>query len=259
MMVISEKINGMFKKVGRCIDNRDVDGLQAIVYANVDAGADALDINTGPGRDTAAEDIVWMVKTVQEVTDLPLSIDAPVASVLQAGVEACTNPTIVNSIPAEGERMTTLYPIAADHDASVICLTFSEKEGINLTADRRAELAMLHLATAMEYGIESDKLMFDPLILPINCAQDQPQEVFAALEMFKNLASPSPGSTVGLSNVSAGMKHRKLMNRTLLAMLCAHGLTSAIMDPFDEELMNVAKTCEIMMDEKLYADDYLKA
>jgi 5-methyltetrahydrofolate corrinoid/iron sulfur protein methyltransferase len=55
------------------------------------------------------------------------------------------------------------------------------------------------------------------------------------------------------------MKHRKLMNRTLLAMLCAHGLTSAIMDPFDEELMNVAKTCEIMMDEKLYADDYLKA
>ena len=258
MMVISEKINGMFKKVGRCIDNRDVDGLQAIVYANVDAGANALDINTGPGRDTAEEDIVWMVKTVQEVTDLPLSIDAPVASVLQAGVEACENEIIINSIPAEGERMTTLYPIAADHDAMVICLTFSEKEGINLTADRRAELGMLHLATAMEYGIEPDKLLFDPLILPINCAQDQPQEVFKALQMFKMLASPSPGSTVGLSNVSAGMKHRKLMNRTLLAMLCAHGLTSAIMDPFDEELMNVAKTCEIMMDEKLYADDYLK-
>ena len=257
-MVISEKINGMFKKVNRCIDNRDVDGLQKIVYANVDAGANALDINTGPGRDTAEEDIVWMVRTVQEVTDLPLSIDAPKASVLRAGVEACENPIIINSIPAEGERMTTLYPIAADHDASVICLTFSEKEGINLTADRRAELAMLHVATAMEFGIEPDKLLFDPLILPVNCAQDQPQEVFTALQMFKNLASPPPGSTVGLSNISSGMKHRKLMNRTLLAMLCAYGLTSAIMDPFDEELMAVAKTCEIMMNEKLYADDYLK-
>ena len=258
MMVISEKINGMFKKVNRCIDNRDVAGLQAIVYANVDVGANALDINTGPGRDTAEEDIVWMVRTVQEVTDLPLSIDAPKASVLRAGVEACNNPTIINSIPAEGDRMTTLYPIAADHDASVICLTFSEKEGINLTADRRAELAMLHVATAMEFGIEPDKLLFDPLILPVNCAQDQPKEVFTALQMFKNLASPSPGSTVGLSNISSGMKHRKLMNRTMLAMLCAHGLTSAIMDPFDEELMNVVKTCEIMMNEKLYADDYLK-
>ena len=259
MMVISEKINGMFKKVGRCIDNRDVAGLQEIVYANVATGANALDINTGPGRDTAEEDIVWMVRTVQEVTDLPLSIDAPKASVLKAGVEACENPIIINSIPAEGERMTILYPIAAEHNASVICLTFSEKAGINLTADRRAELAMLHLATAMEFGIEPDRLMFDPLILPINCAQDQPKEVFAALEMFKNLASPPPGSVVGLSNVSAGMKHRKLMNRTLLAMLCAHGLTAAIMDPFDEDLMNVAKTCEIMMNEKLYADDYLKA
>ncbi|NOQ53307.1 MAG: dihydropteroate synthase DHPS [Thermoplasmata archaeon] len=259
MMVISEKINGMFRKVGRTIDARDVAGLQEIVHANVAAGANALDINTGPGRDNAAEDIVWMVKTVQEVTDLPLSIDSPLAKVLKAGVEACENAIIINSIPAEGERMATLYPIAADHDADIICLTFSEKEGINLSADRRAELAMLHLATAMEFEIEPNKLMFDPLILPINCAQDQPQEVFAALEMFKTLASPPPGSTVGLSNVSASMKHRKLMNRTLLAMLCAHGLTSAIMDPFDVDLMNVAKTAEIMMNEKLYADDYLKA
>ena len=45
----------------------------------------------------------------------------------------------------------------------------------------------------------------------------------------------------------------------LLAMLCAHGLTAAIMDPFDEELMATVKTCDIMMNKKLYADDYLKA
>ncbi len=258
MMVISEKINGMFRKVGRAIDARDAAALQELVHANVATGCHALDINTGPGRDTAEEDIVWMVRTVQEVTDLPLSIDAPKASVLKAGVEACENPIIINSIPAEGERMAAIYPLAADHDADIICLTFSEKEGINLTADRRGELGMLHLATAMEYGIEPNKLMFDPLILPINCAQDQPQEVFRSLEMFKSLSSPPPGSVVGLSNVSAGMKHRKLMNRVLLAMLCAHGLTAAIMDPFDEDLMNTAKTCDIMMNQKLYADDYLK-
>jgi 5-methyltetrahydrofolate corrinoid/iron sulfur protein methyltransferase len=258
MMVVSEKINGMFRKVGRSIDKRDTAVLQEIVHANVATGAHALDINTGPGRDDAEEAIVWMVKTVQEITDLPLSIDAPKASVLRAGVEACENPIIINSIPAEGERMAEIYPLAADHDADIICLTFSEKEGINLSADRRAELGMLHLATAMEHGIEPDKLMFDPLILPINCAQDQPQEVFSSLQMFRSLSSPPPGSVVGLSNISAGMKHRKLMNRVLLAMLSAHGLTAAIMDPFDEDLMATAKTCDIMMNKMLYADDYLK-
>jgi 5-methyltetrahydrofolate corrinoid/iron sulfur protein methyltransferase len=258
MMVISERINGMFRKVGRAIDARDVAALQEIVHANVATGCNALDINTGPGRDDAEEVIVWMVKTIQEVTNLPLSIDAPKANVLKAGVEACENPIIINSVPAEGERMATLYPLAADHEADIICLTFSEKEGINLSADRRAELGMLHLATAMEHGIEPDKLMFDPLILPVNCAQDQPKEVFTALQMFKTLASPPPGSVVGLSNISSGMKHRKLMNRVFLAMLAAHGLTAAIMDPFDEDLMATAKTCEIMMNQKLYADDYLK-
>jgi hypothetical protein len=41
-------------------------------------------------------------------------------------------------------------------------------------------------------------------------------------------------------------------------MLMAHGLDAAIMDPADAELMNAVKTSEILMNKKLYADDFLK-
>ncbi len=257
MFIISERINGLFRSVGRAIDNRDSSKLLELVEANIKAGANALDINTGPGRDNAEEDMQWMIRTVQDLTDLTLSIDTPKASVMKAGMEVCENPIIINSITAEADRMAALFPLAAEADADIICLTLSEK-GVPNDADSRAELAMLLTTSAMEHGIETDKLLFDPLILPANVAQDQPQEVFKAIKMFQNLASPPPRTVVGLSNISSGCKERKLINRTMLAMLAAHGLSAAILDPLDEEMMKTVKTCEILMNERLYADAYLR-
>ena len=257
MLIISERVNGLFKRVGRAIDGRDAAALGAIVEAQLKAGANALDINTGPGRDDAIDAMRWMVRTVQDITDVPLSIDTPKAEVMKAGMEVCKNPIIVNSITAEASRMSALFPIAAEHNAEVICLTLSEK-GVPNDPESRAELAMLLMATAMEHGIDQTHLYFDPLILPINCAQDQPAAVMKALDMFRSLSNPPPKSVVGLSNISNGCQERPLINRTMLAMLAGHGLTAAILDPTDEEMMKTVKTCEILMNERLYADSYLK-
>ncbi len=257
MFIVSERVNGLFKKVGRAIDARDADGLAVVVRAQLDAGASALDINTGPGRDNAEEDMRWMVRTVQDVTDIPLCIDTPKASVMKAGMEVCNNPIMINSITAEVDRMTALFPLAAEHNADIICLTLNEK-GVPNDPDSRAELAMVLAATAMEHGIDTSKLLFDPLVLPVNCAQDQPQAVMKAIDMFQSLSTPPPRTIVGLSNISSGCKERSLINRTLLAMLMGHGLTAAILDPTDEEMMKTVKTCEVLMNQRLYADSYLK-
>jgi cobalamin-dependent methionine synthase I len=64
---------------------------------------------------------------------------------------------------------------------------------------------------------------------------------------------------VGLSNVSNGAKDRSLVNRTYLAMLMGAGLSAAILDPEDAQLMETMKTAQILRNEKLYCDDYLRA
>jgi len=55
MIIISERINGLFRSVGRAIDKRDTDFLQEHARKQVDHGAGILDINTGPGRDDAED------------------------------------------------------------------------------------------------------------------------------------------------------------------------------------------------------------
>ena len=142
-------------------------------------------------------------------------------------------------------------------DAEIIALTLDEK-GIPNDAASRGEMALIMITKAMESGIPTDNIFLDPLILPVGAAQDQGKKVLESLDMFKTLCDPAPKTVVGLSNISNNTKQRPLINRTYLIMLMAHGLDAAIMDPGDAELMNAVKTSEILLNKKLYADDFLK-
>ena len=107
--------------------------------------------------------------------------------------------------------------------------------------------------------IMPERLLLDPLVLPVGAAQDQGRKVIQALQMFQSLNEPAPRTVVGLSNISNGTKQRSLLNRTFLAMLMGAGLSAAILDPEDEELMKVLKTGQILLNEQLYCDDFLRA
>ena len=150
------------------------------------------------------------------------------------------------------------FPLAREYNADIICLTLDER-GIPNDAESRAEMAMLMITTAMENEIMPERLCLDPLILPTKAAQDQGGKVIKAIELFQQLNDPAPRTVVGLSNVSNGAKDRSLVNRTYLAMLMGAGLSAAILDPEDAPLMETMKTAQILRNEKLYCDDYLRA
>ena len=153
--------------------------------------------------------------------------------------------------------MSSLFPLAAKYDAEIICLTMDER-GVPNDAESRAEMAMLMMTTAMEHGITSDRIYLDPLVLPVSAAQDQAQKVIDAIRMFRMLDDPAPKTVVGLSNISNGASGRPLINRTFFAMLAGAGLSAAIMDPEDSELMDVLKTADVLLNRKLYCSDYLR-
>ena len=258
MIVISERINGLFRSVMRAIDKRDEKFIQDLARNQVQAGAQILDVNTGPGVDDAPEVMTWLVKTIQDAVDAKLSIDTPKLDAMEAGVKASSSSVLINSATAEVKKMDALYPLAVEHNSDIICLTLDEK-GIPNDATSRAELAMVMVAKAIELGIETERLYLDPLILPVGAAQDQGPKVLEALSMFKAISDPPPKTVVGLSNISNNTKERPLLNRTYLTMLMAHGLDAAIMDPMDTELMAAVKASEVLLNKKLYADDFLRA
>ncbi len=258
MYIIGERINGMFRSVAKAIAERDEAWIKDLARRQVEAGAHALDVNTGPTEGDPVEVMRWLVDTIQSVVDVPLSIDSAKIPVIEAGLRAARHPAIINSTTGAQAKLDSLLPLAAAHNASLIGLTIDER-GIPRNAEARAEIALTIVARALEAGIEPTRLYLDPIVLPVSAAQDQCAAALKAIPTFKSLCDPAPKIAIGLSNVSQGTANRSLVNRTYLVMAMAAGIDGAILDPFDQELMDGLRTASVLLNQDIFAENYLGA
>jgi len=243
MIIIGECIHVISGKVKRAIEERDKAVIQELARAQVEKGASYLELNIGPQRRTGPEVMRWMVETVREVTDIPLSLDTSNVAAMEAGLELCQGKALINSTDATEERLNNFMPLAAKYNVPIIALTMG-KEGIPPNADARLELAAERiLPFAAECGVPVENLFLDPLVLTVTCNQDHAMETVQAVRYFKMMSEPPPLTTCGLSNVSNGApaEVRPLLNRVFLVMMLGAGLDSAIMDPLDPEVMDTLR------------------
>lgn len=258
MIVIGELINGMYKDVGRAIVNKEADVIQHLAQDQVRAGASVLDVNTGPYSKNPKDDMKWLVESIQSVVDVSLALDSTKTDVIEEGLKLVKKRAIINSTSADEEKMSKIFDLAKRYNTQVIGLAM-DKSGVPNSKEKRLELAAVIVAKAMAFGINSDDLYLDPIVLPVNVAQTQGYEVLESIREFRLLCDPAPQTIVGLSNVSQGTKVRSLINRTFLTMAIANGLTSAILDPLDKDLMDALITAELVLNKNIYCDSFLDA
>lgn len=252
MLLIGENLNIMSKKIAEAIRQKDPEPIKKLAIAETEAGMDMLDINLGPARKDGPEIMEWIVKTVQEVTDLPLSLDTTNIEAMEAGLRAHRGKALINSISARPERIEALMPLAKRFNAGFIGLTLGT-EGIPRDANERGLLAAQIMAEAANYGIPDEDIWLDPIVLPVNSQQVQIQGCTEFTMMLSELA-PNSKSTCGVSNVSNGVPThlRGILNRTYLIILKRYGMFSAIADAFDEELKEIAKGKRPGLEELIY-------
>ena len=258
MIIIGELINGMYKDVGKAIANKETDVIQHLAQDQVKAGASILDVNTGPYSKNPKDDMKWLVDSIQAVTDVALALDSTKADVIEEGLKLVKKRAVINSANADPDKMDKMFGLAKKYNAQVIGLAM-DKSGVPNSKEKRLELAATIVAKAMECGINTEDLFLDPIVLPVNVAQTQGREVLESIREFRLLCDPPPNTTIGLSNVSQGTKFRSLINRTFLVMAVANGLTSAILDPLDKELVDAMITAELILNKNIYCDSFLDA
>ncbi|MGI5875646.1 MAG: methyltetrahydrofolate cobalamin methyltransferase [Dethiobacteria bacterium] len=256
MIIIGERINGMFNDIAQAIRDKDPKPVQEWARKQEAMGAGYLDINVGPAIADRVSAMKWLVEVTQEASKLPLCLDSTDYDAIEAGLELCKQPAMINSVPAIQEKMDRVFTMAQKFNAEVIGLAMNE-EGIPKDAESRLALAMELVANCDAYGIPLDKLYIDPLALPCNVGQDHGPEVLETLRQIKLLSDPPPKTTIGLSNISQGTKNRPLINRIFAVMAMGAGLDSAIADACDEDLMAAVATARIILNMDIYCDSYI--
>lgn len=240
---IAESINIMGTRSGTAMRDRNPAPLQEMAKEESSHGASYLDLNVGPARKDGAELMPWVVETIEAATDTPLCLDTTNADAMAAGFKALKNKegAVMNSISAQPERIEKLTPVAAEAGCSVIGLLWGQ-EGMPRDSNERAAMAVDLMMGLNEAGIPNEKILFDPIATPITLGADQLASGFEFLSMLEDIA-PGAGTTVGLSNVSNGVAEhlRKYLDRTYLIMLMKYGLTTAIVNSYDDELMAICR------------------
>ena len=245
MYKIGEEIQVISTKVRKAIEERSREPIQQLAVDQVEAGADALEVNIGPQKKKGPEVMEWMVDTIQEVVDVPLCLDTTNLAAMEAGLKRAKQQAIVNSTSADPDRLRDVPPLAAKYNAKLIALTMGKN--IPVEADKRVAIAMEQLMPRMmEVGIPMDQVLMDPLILTVSGMQEYCPEAVETIRFLKQISDPPPLTLVGMSNVSNGVpkENKSLVNATYAVMLLAAGLDAAIVDARDERLKEWARIVE---------------
>mgnify|MGYP000278533887 CR=1 FL=1 len=127
-------------------------------------------------------------------------------------------------------------------DCTVIIM-LKDREGIPETAMLRLEIASRVSALVHQAGLDSSRVLLDPLLTPIATT---PGGLRVSLDTIEGLKRNFPNfrSVGGISNVSFGLPRRRLVNRTFLAMALSRGLDAAICDPTDQDIMGTIRAAE---------------
>ncbi len=244
-IVIGERINPTGRKaLAAEMAAGNFDTVVADAVAQVEAGAQMLDVNAGIPLADEPGILAHTVELVQSIVDVPLSIDSSIVEALEAGLAVYRGKALVNSVTGEDEQMERVLPLVARHGAAVVAIT-NDETGISEDPDVRFEVARKIVSRAEDHGIPREDVVVDPLVMPIGAMGTAGRQVFRLLGRLRDELGVN--TTCGASNVSFGLPNRTGLNAAFLPMAIASGLTSAITSPLHGEMLQAIKAADVMM------------
>jgi len=243
-VMIGERINPTGRKLlAEEMKNGDFSRVEADAIAQVEAGAQMLDVNAGiPLADEPAL-LARAITLVQSVTDVPISIDSSIIEALEAGLAVYEGKPLVNSVTGEDEVLERVLPLVARHGAAVVAIS-NDDTGISEDPDVRFQVAAKIVHRAADHGIAASDVVVDPLVMPIGAMGTAGQQVFALVRRLREELKVN--TTCGASNVSFGLPNRHAVTGTFLSMAIAHGMTSAIMNPLHAEVKTAVLAADVL-------------
>ncbi len=244
-VIIGERINPTGRKLlAEEMRNGDYSRVTADAVAQVEAGAQMLDVNAGIPLADEPRILAECVQLVQSLTDVPLSIDSSIVAALEAGLSVYQGKALVNSVTGEEERLETVLPLVKKHGAAVVAIS-NDETGISEDPDVRFEVAKKIVERAEDFGIARADIVVDPLVMPVGALGDAGRQLMRLIRRLREELQVN--TTCGASNFSFGLPNRHGLNAAFLSMAIGAGLTSAITNPLHAEEMTAVMGANIVM------------
>jgi 5-methyltetrahydrofolate--homocysteine methyltransferase len=259
-VIIGERINPTGKKkLAAALLAGDLDIVRQEALAQVEAGADVLDVNVGAVDVDEADLLPKAVRLVMQTVDVPVCIDTANGEALAAAlaVHKELNPNgkpLINSVNGEEASLARVLPLVTEYDAAVIGLCMDD-DGIPETPERRLAVAEKIVERAEALGISRENVLIDCLALTMGADSKAGWTTLETIRMVKEALGVN--IALGASNISFGLPEREVINEAFLAMAIAAGLNCPIVDAAKVRPYILAADLALGRDD--YAMRYIKA
>ncbi|MCL2151764.1 MAG: dihydropteroate synthase [Oscillospiraceae bacterium] len=261
MIIIAEKLNGSIPTCAQAIAARDEAYITDLAIRQTAAGATFIDCCASVGKDEF-EALKWMIETVQNVSDCPISIDSPDVHVIIEAMQLCKKPGLFNSVSGEGDKIDLAFPILTkpEYMEWEVMALLCDDSGIPKTATKRIEVFERIVAKANEYGIEENRIHIDPLVEML-CVTDDGAGVSIIIDVMRHIKAVCPKIHISgaISNISYNLPARRLVNQAFAALAIGAGMDSAVLDPLSRDLRGVIYAAEAMAGLDDFCAEYMSA
>jgi len=236
-VLIGERINPSGrKKLSEALKAGQLEIVGSEAKAQVEAGADIIDVNVGAFGIDEVDVLPRAVKMAMKAVDAPLCIDSSNSDALVAALKVYKGKPLVNSVSGEEHSLAKILPVIKEYGAAVVGLT-QDDDGIPTTADRRVAIAHKIVERAGKMGIPPEGIVIDCLAFAVGADTNSGLVTMETIRRVK--AELGVNMTLGASNISFGLPDRDLINYAFMSVVIAAGATALI--------VNVAKVRPIVL------------
>ena len=244
-VVIGERINPTNrKKLAEELRRLDYTRAKADALAQVQAGAQVVDVNCGvPGADEPAI-LKGAVQALQATIDAPLSLDSSVAEALEAALPVYKGKALINSVTGDDRLLDRLLPIVKKYDARVIGITHDES-GIQNDPKGRLAVAKKIVLRAEEHGIPRENVIIDPICMPIGANTKLGAVTLETIRLVREELGVN--LSIGAGNVGFGLPDRPTQTAAIILLGMSLGLTASIANPLEHEIYRAVLAGDLML------------
>lgn len=254
-IVIGERINPTGKKAFQAsIREGSMDMVCEFAETQEECGAGILDVNLGMSGIDEKEMLLKAMDTLGTVSKLPLSIDSSNCDVIEAALRKYPGRALINSVSLESGKAERIFPLAKKYGAMCILLPLSDA-GLPKSLKEKQDIIECLEKKALKEGLTKLDLIVDGLVTTVSA---NPMAALETLETIRFCKEKELATVCGLSNISFGLPERKNINTAFLTAAIREGLTMAIANPCQTELMNAIYATDMLMNKQNAAIRYIE-
>lgn len=259
MQLIADNLHIIRPEIQAAVEEKNPGPIRDLVKQCIAAGADGIDINSGPLSRDPEETMSFLVETVEQVSEQrPVLIDTTNPKAIRAGLKAAGNRAIINGISPEPAKLEHILPLAAEFDVPVIGYLLNEAGHVPGSEAEDYDIALSLLNAAESAGLARERLMIDPIVAPLmwESGTAHNRHVLSLIRSLPDVLGYPVKTIAGVSNLTTGdapASKKRLMEGAFLPMLADAGLDMALLNVFHEDTVRLARACEALTRGELFS------